>query len=316
MIAPVRGSSATTAPLRPARPSSAARCARRVERRAQVVAVGRRREHLVQQRAELAAVAHERLVVLLLQPGAAEADVAVADRVGEQPAGRVPARVGPVGALERPGEHRAVGGADRPAADPLLGEDLALVARCWPAGPRRRRRRCRTSWPRARRRAAGPRRTGGRSARSPHVLPAGAVGDHEQQREQDEVRDDRRAAVGDEGQRHAGQRDELRDAADDDEDLQAEDRRQPRRQQLGERVPGQRRGLEAALDDEEVDADDGGRADEPELVDDDRVDEVRLRGGQQRQRWPPAPVIVRVACPKPFPNSPPSACEKSDCATW
>ena len=100
----------------------------RVERRAQVVAVGRRREHLVQQRAELAAVAHERLVVLLLQPGAAEADVAVADRVGEQPAGRVPARVGPVGALERPGEHRAVRGADRPAADPLLGEDLALVA--------------------------------------------------------------------------------------------------------------------------------------------------------------------------------------------
>ena len=115
-------------------------------------------------------------------------------------------------------------------------------------------------------------------------LAPGAVGDEQQQREQDEVRDDRRPAVGDERQRDAGQRDELRDAADDDEDLQREHGGQAGREQLGERVRRDHRGLEAALDDQQVDEQHRGAAEQPELVDDDREDEVRVRRGQDRRR--------------------------------
>src|SRR6185295_1102316 len=51
-------------------------------------------------------------------------------------------------------------------------------------------------------------------------LTAGPVGDQQQQRQQDEVGDDRAAAVADEGQGDAGQRDHPGDAADDDEGLE------------------------------------------------------------------------------------------------
>src|SRR5919202_3131607 len=50
-------------------------------------------------------------------------------------------------------------------------------------------------------------------------LSVHVVRDHEEDPEQEEVRDDARAAVRDERERDPGQRDEARDAADDDERL-------------------------------------------------------------------------------------------------
>ena len=110
----------------------------------------------------------------------------------------------------------------------------------------------------------------------------GPVGDQQQQRQQHEVGDDRAAAVADEGQGDAGQRDHPGDAADDHEGLDREDRGQPGRQQLREAVAGQQRDLEAAGGDQQVDEDDAAGAEQAELVDDQRVDRVGLRRRQQR----------------------------------
>src|SRR5215208_2911590 len=68
-----------------------------------------------------------------------------------------------------------------------------------------------------------------------------AVGDEEQACEQDEVRDDARAAVADERQRDSRQRDHAQDAAEDDERLQRERERQPCGEQLREAVVGEQR---------------------------------------------------------------------------
>ena len=93
-------------------------------------------------------------------------------------------------------------------------------------------------------------------------LTAGPVGDQQQQRQQDEVGDDRAAAVADEGQGDAGQRDHPGDAADDHEGLDREDRGQPGRQQLREAVVGEQRDLEAAGGDQQVDEDHAAGAEE------------------------------------------------------
>ena len=58
------------------------------------------------------------------------------------------------------------------------------------------------------------------------------VGDAQQDREQREVGDERRSAVRDERQRDAGERDHAGDAADDEERLEAEDRRDAGGEQL------------------------------------------------------------------------------------
>lgn len=60
---------------------------------------------------------------------------------------------------------------------------------------------------------------------------AGAVGGEHEEGDQHEVHDDGGAAVGDEGQRDAGQRDRPRDAADDNEHLEGQYRCQPRGKQ-------------------------------------------------------------------------------------
>src|ERR671935_2724249 len=60
----------------------------------------------------------------------------------------------------------------------------------------------------------------------------GAVGDQEQAREQDEVRDHARAAVADERKRDPRERDQPQDAADDDERLQGEAEGEPGRGEL------------------------------------------------------------------------------------
>ena len=101
-----------------------------------------------------------------------------------------------------------------------------------------------------------------------------AVRDEQQPREQDEVRDDARAAVADERQRDPGQRDQPQDAADDDERLQREAEREAGGEQLREAVLGEQRDAEAARDEEHVDEQQRGGADEPELLRERRVDEV------------------------------------------
>ena len=55
------------------------------------------------------------------------------------------------------------------------------------------------------------------------LLPRGRVSRAQQQTQEDEVSQDRGAAVADEGERDAGEGDEPRDATDDDERLQRED---------------------------------------------------------------------------------------------
>jgi hypothetical protein len=74
------------------------------------------------------------------------------------------------------------------------------------------------------------------------------VGDEQQAGEHEEVRDHRRAAVGDERQRDPRQRNQPEDTADDDEGLKREGERQPGREQLREAVVGEHRDLEASCD--------------------------------------------------------------------
>src|SRR5688572_5227180 len=66
--------------------------------------------------------------------------------------------------------------------------------------------------------------------------PVDVVRDDEQEPDEDEVGHDARTAVGDEGQRDPGQRDQPRDAADDDERLDRERRAEPDGEQLREAV--------------------------------------------------------------------------------
>ena len=71
----------------------------------------------------------ELAVVEALEPGGAGVQVRVADRVGEQPAQRVAARVRAVRAAHRARERLVVGGEDAAAVDPLLRDQRALVLR-------------------------------------------------------------------------------------------------------------------------------------------------------------------------------------------
>ncbi len=107
------------------------------------------------------------------------------------------------------------------------------------------------------------------------------MGDEQEAREQDEVGDDARAAVADEGQRDPGQRDQAQDAADDDERLEREAEREPDREQLREAVLGQQRDPEPPQAEEHVDEQERRRADQAELLRERRVDEVR---GQERDQ--------------------------------
>ena len=79
-----------------------------------------------------------------------------------------------------------------------------------------------------------------RCARGARRGSPGGVADPEQQRDEHPVGDQRRAALGQERRRQAGQRDEPGDAADDDEDLQRQGERQADGEQLAERRRGPR----------------------------------------------------------------------------
>ena len=90
--APLEGSSATTAPLRPFSASIAACCALRVERRADRVADAALAQQRVDRADQLRAAAGQRVVAELLEAGAPDARERVADGVREQVLGRVAAR--------------------------------------------------------------------------------------------------------------------------------------------------------------------------------------------------------------------------------
>src|SRR5207249_5215587 len=68
-----------------------------------------------------------------------------------------------------------------------------------------------------------------------------------------------------------------KEAADDDERLQRERERQPGGEQLREAVVGEHRDLHPARDEEHVDEQERRNADEPELLRQRRVDEVRVQ---------------------------------------
>ena len=117
----------------------------------------------------------------------------------------------------------------------------------------------------------------------------------------------RRAAVADERQRDAGQRHDLDDAADDDERLHADDRREADGEQLLERVVGAQRGAQAGADEQQVGHQHGRRAEQAELLADRREDEVVLRLGHLCSGCPR---------PRPVPAMPPSDRPYSAWTIW
>ena len=111
-------------------------------------------------------------------------------------------------------------------------------------------------------------------------IHAGAlVSAAQQAADDDEAGDERRAALADEGQRDAGQRDEARDAADDDKRLQHDDGGEAHggeRADVGFR-PGRRDN--AADGEAQIQQQHTGRAEQARLLGDDREDEVALGDG-------------------------------------
>ena len=80
------------------------------------------------------------------------------------------------------------------------------------------------------------------------------VGEGEEQADDERVGEQRRTAVADERQGDPGQRQDLEVAGRDDERLDADDQREPDREERPEVVGGRRADPQAALDDDEVQA--------------------------------------------------------------
>ena len=125
--------------------------------------------------------------------------------------------------------------------------------------------------------AAAPGPFGARGAGRHLAESAGAVvADAHQQRQQHVVAEQRRAAVADERQRDAGERQEPGDAAHDDERLQAEERGEPGGEQLLEGVVGAQGDAQPGADHEQEADEDRRGAEQPELLADGGEDEVGL----------------------------------------
>ena len=131
--------------------------------------------------------------------------------------------------------------------------------------------------------------------RAPVARSRAVVGDAQQDREQREVGDERRAAVGDERQRDAGERDHACHAADDQERLEAEDRRDARREELRERPGRVGRDAERAADEQHERGDDADRADEAELLADRGEHEVGRGVGDEVGAAEPEPGAADAA---------------------
>ena len=220
-----------------------------------------------------------------LQPGAPGADRVVPDRVAEQRPQRIAAQEhvqAVLRALGVGGQHRvAVGGQDQPALDLQLPVDQAGVV--LPGGQARRRPDLPVGGERDQHQAgARAQLEQGADARIHLRTLRGARRHHQEQRQQHEVRDHGAAAVADERQGDAGQRDQAGDAADDQEGLQHDREREPRGQELREAVIGDARDLEAAIGEQQVDQQHPGGSGQPGLVGPDRVDAVGLGGRDHR----------------------------------
>ena len=111
--------------------------------------------------------------------------------------------------------------------------------------------------------------------------PAGGVGQPHEQRQNDPVGHERGPAVGEEGRGQTGQRDEARDAADDDEDLQGDGEGQADGQQLAEAVAQVRRRAQAALNEDEVEHEQRQHPHQPQLLAEGGDDEVGVREGHE-----------------------------------
>lgn len=110
------------------------------------------------------------------------------------------------------------------------------------------------------------------------VLPSGGVAHPHQQGHDDPVGDDGGAALGEEGHRHTGERDEAGDAARDHEDLEGDDRGEAGGQKAPEGIAQGEAGAEAALHQQGVEQEDRGEAGEAQFLARRGQDEVRLGG--------------------------------------
>src|SRR6185369_2807811 len=110
---------------------------------------------------------------------------------------------------------------------------------------------------------------------------SGIARDVKEDADRDERHDEARAAVGDERQRDSGQRRKSHHGSQVDGRLAADEYRQARREPLPERILAAERDPQAEVGEGRVGPDHGGRADEPELLADDREDHVRVRLGQE-----------------------------------
>ena len=100
-------------------------------------------------------------------------------------------------------------------------------------------------------------------------------GDIKEDANRREADDKARASVRDEWERHAGERREPHDGAHVDGSLAAHERRQADREPLSEWIAAAERDVEAGVREERKCGDDAERADEAELLSDDREDHVR-----------------------------------------
>ncbi len=116
----------------------------------------------------------------------------------------------------------------------------------------------------------------------------------DEQRDNNPIREQRRAAVREEGQGQAGQRDDARHPADDDEALQPEHKGEPGGEEFAEAVARFQGDPHAAADEEQVDAQDGAHAHQPEFLGEGCVNEIGMRRVHQ----------VRVAAPEPRAEKP------------
>ncbi len=125
---PLRGSIATTAPLWPARAALATCWARGSSDVTTFSPTGFLPCSWLRMLCRLPVLcAAQFLVAVLLQAGGAKLGVVVADCLGELPTRGVGAFEGAFRAGHAAGQHRAVGGDDRPTVDSLLLEERARV---------------------------------------------------------------------------------------------------------------------------------------------------------------------------------------------
>ena len=246
-------------------------------------------------------LAHERGAHGVLDARATEALRGVADDVGRERSLRVDALVGAVGLRDGFGEHDVVGGDDGAAL--LLGDALERVVVAAAVlqvvrlhdlhvgevgdkgGKEQREDGDEPGEALAQGGAAQDarlaRRLDRRGARHLGLQAGSLVAGAEQQADDDEAREQRGAALAHEGERQAGERDEARDAADDDEGLQADGRGKADGREGGHVGLGTRRREKAADGEEHEQEYDARRAEQAHLLGDGREDEVTLHLGNE-----------------------------------